>query len=953
MTQNYFHSQPVQETVRQLDAQLATGLTQADVARRLHEHGENALPESKKTPLWRLFVAQFQDFVVLLLIAAVVVSFALGDTLEAVAILSIVLLNAAIGLTQERRADAAMAELQKLAAPEAHVLRDGVRQSIPARELVPGDIVFLEAGNYVPTDMQLIESANLRVNESALTGESEAVLKQAEQVVALAAPIGDRINMAFGGTLVTHGRGRGIVTATGLRTEMGLIARMMAAIEEEATPLQRKLNQLGKTLSLIALGLCALVFLIELARNTDLGLITTAGLMMYLRTEATAINEFFVLAVSLAVAAVPEGLAAIVTINLAMGMREMVKQHALIRRLNAVETLGSTTVICSDKTGTLTQNAMAVTAVFAGDVSYRVTGERNEPSGEFIEQDNAQQVGLDGACAVPLTQLLRGALLCSDAILEKYDGHYRIVGDATEGALVLAAAKAGLWRDEAERTYPRIDELPFDSERKMMTTIHAIHTMHDDTPDAAQRLIITKGAPDEVLLRCNAFVNSAGETQALCDEQRQHVLTINAEMGTRALRVLAVATRMLHASEIENPKLVLSAVEGSKIENNLTFIGLLGMMDPPRPEVPSAIQTAREAGIRTVMITGDYPITAQAIAAQIGLAKVIGNWRLVIDPQLPITNNQLPALITGPQIEAMDDDELARRAKNANVFARVSPEHKVRIVSAFKRNGHVVAMTGDGVNDAPALKRADIGIAMGITGTDVSKETADMVLTDDNFASIVRAVEQGRVVYANIRKFVAYLLGCNVAEIFILLLATLAGLRNPLSAIQLLWLNLMTDGAPALALGLEQGEPDLMRRPPRPAHEPIINQRMTLNLLVQTAMLVCVVLGIYVVALARFPAQATTMAFVTLGLAELPLAYTSRSERFSVFQIGLFSNRKMQWAVLLSLVGMLAVVYVPFLNPIFGTLPLGLAQWAWVLPAAMVPAVVAEIIKWALRHRSA
>ncbi len=411
--------------------------------------------------------------------------------------------------------------------------------------------------------MQLIESANLRVNESALTGESEAVLKQAEQVVALAAPIGDRINMAFSGTLVADGRGRGIVTATGLRTEMGLIARMMAAIDEEATPLQRKLNQLGKTLSLIALGLCALVFLIELARNTDLGLIVTAGLMTYLRAEATAINEFFILAVSLAVAAVPEGLAAIVTINLAMGMREMVKQHALIRRLSAVETLGSTTVICSDKTGTLTQNAMAVVRAFAGGMSYRVTGDRDsgriEPSGEFIEQNSEQRVGFDGACDVPLTLLLRGAMLCSDAILGEYDGHYRIVGDATEGALVLAAAKAGLWRDEVERTYPRIDELPFDAERKMMTTIHA---MHDTTTDAAQHLIITKGAPDEVLLRCNAFVNGTGQTQPLCDEQREDVLAINAEMGARALRVLAVATRTMTTSEIQNLKRILSQSKG-------------------------------------------------------------------------------------------------------------------------------------------------------------------------------------------------------------------------------------------------------------------------------------------------------------------------------------------------------------------------------------------------------
>ena len=928
------HSQSVLETVRQLDAQLATGLTQAEVQRRLRDCGENVLPAAQKKPLWRFFLAQFQDFVVLLLIAAILISFLLGDTLEAVAILVIVLLNAGMGLIQEQRADAAMAALQKLSAPEAYVLRDGVHQQVPASELVPGDLVFLEAGNYVPADMQLIESANLWANEAALTGESDAVLKQAERVVMPAALVGDRVNMVFSGTLVTQGRGRGIVTATGLHTEMGLIARLMVSIEDAATPLQRRLNALGKQLSLVALGLCLLVFLVQLARNTDLGLITRGGIITYLQAESAAINAFFVLAVSLAVAAVPEGLAAIVTINLAIGMREMVKHHALIRRLSAVETLGSTTVICSDKTGTLTQNVMSVLQVYAGGQLFRVTGESDAPCGEFIDLASQQPVTVSDAGHPLLRRLLRGALLCSDAILEKQDGHangqpsdrYRIVGDATEGALVWAAAKAGLWRDAVERQFPRMGEIAFDAGRKMMTTLHTVADadVHADS-DVSTRVIFTKGAPDEVLRHCTAWLDREGRAQPMSPAQHEQLLAANAAMGQQALRVLAVATRSVHVLALD----MQAACSADNLERDLTFLGLLGMMDPPRLEVPAAIQTAREAGIRTVMITGDYPLTAKAVAAQIGL----------------LCDSNPAQILVGTEIEALDDDALAGRAKQASVFARVSPEHKVRIVSAMKRNGHIVAMTGDGINDAPALKRADIGIAMGITGTDVSKETADMVLTDDNFASIVRAVEQGRVVYANIRKFVMYLLSCNVAEVLILLLATLLGLQMPWTAIQLLWLNLITDGAPALALGLEKGEPDLMHLPPRPTHEPVINRRMRFHLLTRSALLIATVLGIYLLALAHFPAHASTIAFVTLGLAELPLAYISRTERTSILQVGLFSNPQMQWAVLLSCAGLLAAVYVPVLNSIFGTLPLLWAHWEWILPAVLVPALGAEIIK--------
>jgi len=933
-----FYSQPVESAAQHLEARLETGLTEQEARQRLAVYGPNELPAASRTPLWRLFLDQFRDFVVLLLIAASVVSALLGDTIEAVAIMAIVILNAIIGLVQERKADQALEALKKMAAPDAFVLRDGRRVKVPARELTPGDIVFLEAGNYVPADIRLAESYNLQINESALTGESEPVTKRADQVIEPGAPIGDRLNTAFSSTVVTYGRGKGIVTATGQRTEIGMIARMLGEIEEESTPLQKRLNQLGKTLSLIALTLCGLVFVIEVARNTDVGLIFSQGFDAYLAAYSKAITDFFILAVSLAVAAVPEGLAAVVTINLALGMREMVKRNALIRRLSAVETLGSATVICTDKTGTLTQNAMNVARIVAGGREYAVTGERYEPKGD-IREIGANGPSSEGAGLAPdVTMLLRGALLCNDALLEASGAHddqptWRMVGDPTEGALVVAAARAGLWRHDLEQLLPRIAEAPFDADRKMMTTIH-----RDRNTGAL--VAYTKGAPDIVLSRCSHWLVE-GQVKPLTEADRRAWLEKNAALASEALRVLAVATRTVSEAELKQAQDAGGGPALAKIaERDMTFVGLLGMIDPPRPEVIPAIRQAKEAGIRTIMITGDYPATARAIARQIGL--------LTDNEQRASRNSDV---VTGAELEAMSDDALRETVKTTSVFARVAPEHKVRIVTAVRSNGHVAAMTGDGVNDAPALKRADIGVAMGITGTDVSKETADMVLTDDNYASIVRAVEQGRIIYSNIRKFVFYLLGCNVAEIFIILGATLAGLRSPLTAIQLLWLNLMTDGAPALALGLEKGDPDVMKVPPRPAKEPIINRRMALGMATQTVALMGAVLGIYAIALQIFPAQAETMAFAALAFAELPLAYTSRSERYSVVRVGLFSNRAMQWAVLASIAGLLAVMYIPFFNPVFDTAPLTLQQWALLLPAIFAPALVAEITKAVARKK--
>ncbi len=938
-----FYSQPIESAEQHLEGHLETGLSEQEARRRLEIHGPNELPAASRTPLWRLFIDQFKDFVVLLLIVASVVSALLGDTLEAVAIMAIVILNAIIGLVQERKADQALEALKKMAAPDAFVLRDGKRVKVPAREVAPGDIVFLEAGNYVPADVRLAESFNLQINESALTGESEPVTKRADRVIEAGAPIGDRLNMAFSSTVVTYGRGKGIVTATGQRTEIGMIAKMLGEIEEESTPLQKRLNQLGKTLSLIALTLCALVFVIEVARNTDLGVIFTQGVAVYLATYSKAITDFFILAVSLAVAAVPEGLAAVVTINLALGMREMVKRNALIRRLSAVETLGSATVICTDKTGTLTQNAMKVARIVAGRREYTVTGERYDPKGE-IREIGASEPG--AGSAPDLMTLLRGALLCNDATLEASGAHdnqptWRMVGDPTEGALVVAAARAGLWRHDLEQLLPRIAEAPFDADRKMMTTVHR------DRNNGAL-VAYTKGAPDIVLSRCSHWLVD-GQVKPLTEADRGMWLEKNAALASEALRVLAVATRPVSEAELKQAEDAGGgpALAGI-VERDMTFVGLLGMIDPPRPEVIPAIRHAREAGIRTIMITGDYAMTAQAIARQIGL---LDGGDRAAHSDLPASAPHTPEVVTGTELEAMSDEALRERVKTTSVFARVAPEHKVRIVTAVRDNNQVAAMTGDGVNDAPALKRADIGVAMGITGTDVSKETADMVLTDDNYASIVSAVEQGRIIYSNIRKFVFYLLGCNVAEIFIILGATVAGLRSPLTAIQLLWLNLMTDGAPALALGLEKGDPDVMKVPPRPAKEPIINRRMVLGMATQTVALMVAVLGVYAIALQMFPAQAETMAFAALAFAELPLAYTSRSERYAVARIGLFSNRAMQWAVLASIAGLLAVIYIPFLNPIFDTAPLTWQHWALVLPAIFAPALVAEITKAVARKK--
>jgi Ca2+-transporting ATPase len=915
-----WHALSADEVLKKLGTPMETGLSAAEAAHRLEQYGPNQLAEKPRPTFLQLVWGQLNNFVIILLIVAAVVSAILGDYVEAGAIFAIVLLNAILGVVQESRAEEALAALKKLAAPEAQVLRDGRRVSVPAHDLVPGDIVLLEAGNFIPADVRLLEAVNLRVEEAALTGESVPVQKNATLQLEKEIPLGDRKNTAFMGTTVSYGRGKGVVVSTGMHTQLGLIANMLQSVEEEQTPLQQRLDHLGKILGWASLGICALVFIIGLVRSDF---------------SIQSVVDSFMIAVSLAIAAVPEGLPAIVTISLALGMREMVRRHALIRRLASVETLGSATVICSDKTGTLTQNEMTVTRLWVDDHLVHVTGSGYTPEGKFqVDGKDVELAQYPGA----LTALWIG-VLNNDAELETITGDdgknaYRMIGDPTEGSILVAAAKAGALANQLNEAYPRQNEIPFDSVRKRMVTVHQIHDPR--TADASPLsngekrdlyAVAVKGAPDVVLNLCSHYQTIDDQIKPLDETMRQHILAANDTMTYDALRVLGLAYRMAPSMP--------DKVQQEEWEKDLIFAGMVGMIDPPRVEVKPALEKARTAGIRTVMITGDYPNTARAIAEGIGLLR---------------PGHQV---LTGAQLNDLSDEDLTHEVERTDVFARVSPEHKMRIVDALRANSEVVAMTGDGVNDAPAIKRSDIGVAMGITGTDVAKETADMVLTDDNYASIVSAIEQGRIIYSNIRKFVYYLISCNLAEICIIFLSTLFTGVSPLTALQLLWLNLITDGAPALALGTEKGDPDIMNQPPRPTKESIINRHMQIGIAVQTVAITAVTLIAYAIGMSASTHMefAETMAFVTLSCSELLRAYTARSEYYPLFKIGIFTNKWMNYAVLSSLALILAVVYVPFLQVPFKTEALGWAQWAEILPLLIVPSLAAEITKAVLSRK--
>jgi P-type Ca2+ transporter type 2C len=859
-----------------LGTSLDTGLNGQEAARRLEQYGPNELATASRVAPWRLLLEQFRNVLILILLVAVGLSLVLGHATEAIVIAAIVLLAAVLGFVQEYRAERALEALGRMAAPTATALRDGEELDVSARELVPGDIVLLHAGDRAAADGRLVEAVNLQVDESGLTGESLPVEKQ---TAALAGdgdlPLGDRTNMVYAGTAVTYGRGRAVVVATGMQTEFGGIARMLETIERGKSPLQVSLDRVAMVLARAALVVVLLVVSLGLVRGQPL-------------------LDMVLFGVALAVAVVPEALPAVITISLTLAAQRMVRRNALVRRLPAIETLGSVDVICSDKTGTLTRDEMTVRKVLVGGELFELSGAGYEPAGDFRRDGSPVDPPAD------VLEALRAAVLASDARLTggDEDGRWLIRGDPTEGALVVAAAKAGLERSELERRLPRVDEIPFTSESKRMTTLHR-------TPDGT--VAYAKGAPEVVLRSCR-----------LEPDERDALLATARELAGEALRVLAVAKR--------------SNATTADAEQDMTFLGLIAMIDPPRPEAKQAVDRCRAAGITPVMITGDHPLTAQAIARELGI----------------LTEGRA---VTGAELEAMDDAELDREVERIQVYARVSPEHKLRVVEALQRRRHTVAMTGDGVNDAPALKKAEIGVAMGITGTDVAKEAAAMTLTDDNFASIVAAVEEGRGVFANIKKYLMYLLAANIGEIGLLLGASLLGKPLPLSAVQILYVNLATDGLPALALSVDPAEGDLMRRPPRSRKTGIFTRPVVTLIAVGGAWSALATLTLFVWALSsgRALAEAMTMTFATLVLIEFLKAYSFRSDRNSILERP-FANRWLNLAIVWELLLVALVINVPFLQDAFETEGLPLATWLLVAGVALTIVPVLELAKLALRH---
>lgn len=894
----HWHTLSIDEVLEHLQTDPGTGLTQAEAEARLAEYGPNRLVTAGRRSLWSILLAQFKETMVLILMAAGLVSWLIGDIKDTVVILAIVVLNAALGFFQEYRAEQAMEALQKMAVPHVTVLRDGEEIELEATELVPGDIIVLEAGSAVPADARLIETANMQVEEAALTGESVPVDKRADALHEEDTPLGDRTNMIFMGTALTYGRGKAAVATTGMQTQLGEIATMLEAVEEEATPLQRRMDQLGKRLALIAGVLVLLVFALGVWRGGE-------------------ITEMLLTAITLAVAAVPEGLPAVVTIALALGARRMVAQNALIRRLPAVETLGSVTTICSDKTGTLTENRMTVTVL---DVAGR-TVELSTPRTTTFPDTPPDSL------TPTLELLLVGADLCNDAKLRREHGEtnrYYTVGDPTEGALVMAAAQYGLREYELDEELPRIAEVPFSSERKRMTTVHRVPEDHVrlsvvDAPYVA----FAKGAVDSLLEICSQVWND-GVAEPLTDEWIERITGANDEMAAKGQRVLGIAFRPLEE--------VPEEATAETLERDHIFIGMTGMIDPPRPEAGDAVRTARTAGIRPMMITGDHQLTAQSIARELGI----------------YSNGE--DVLTGRDLAQIPLEELEGAVDRVSVFARVSPEHKLKIVTALQNKGHIAAMTGDGVNDAPALKKADIGVAMGITGTDVAKEAADMILLDDNFATIVAAVREGRTIYDNIRKFIKYLLTSNSGEIWTMLLGPLAGLPVPLLPLQILWINLVTDGLPALALGIEPAEPDVMDRQPHPPNESVFARGLWQHILWVGLFMGLITFGVQQITVGNGIEHWQTMVFNTLAIAQMAHVLAIRSEKLSLFQQGLFSNPYMVGAVLSTLVLQFVVIYVPFFQTIFETQALSLYEFALTILVASSVFVIVELEKFFKRR---
>ncbi len=857
------------------------GLSESEAKELLSKHGFNELAEKKRKSNLQKFAEQFQNFIIYVLIAAALVSFFVGEAVDAIAIISIVILNGILGFVQEYRAEESLDALKKMTSPVAKVVRNNEERIIAAKELVPGDLIIIEAGDKIPADARIIESVSLQVDESSLTGESVPVAKGTEKKYDETLTPSERKDFVFMGTHVTYGRAKAIVANTGMSTEMGKIAETIQTAEEKKTQLQIRLEEFGKKLSVLILGICGLIFILGVMRGKE-------------------VLGMFIAAVSLAVAAIPEGLPAIVTTTLALGVYRMSKENAIVRKLSSVETLGSTTVICSDKTGTLTENEMTVRKIYVNDRMIDVTGAGYDMEGEFVE--NEKKISPDA----DIRMALEAAVLCNNTSLHKKNDKWEVVGDPTEAALLVAGTKAGLSREDLERQHPRIFEFFFDSNRKRMSTIHA---------SGDEKVVFVKGAPDVVLKLCDScYVN--GKEFRLTEDRRKSISEKNDEMAGEALRVLAVAYKKLDAAQ--------EGFEQEKTEKNLVFIGLIGMIDPPRKEVRDAIELCRRAGVKAIMITGDHKATAVAVARELGLLTLGAK------------------VMTGDELNKLGDEAFDATIEDVVVYARVSPEHKTRIVKALKRKNHVVAMTGDGVNDAPALKNADIGIAMGITGTDVTKESSDMVLADDNFATIVNAVREGRGVYDNIKKFIYYLLSCNISEVLVIFTPILFGLPLPLTAIQILWMNIVTDGFPALALGVQPVEDDVMMRKPRSPKEQILTKDALKNTAFIGLLISIGTLYVFAIELDNV-AKAQTMAFTTIVMFQLFHALNAQSDK-SLFKIG-FTNKWLVAAFLLSTALQMAVIYIPLLQPVFNTVALDASDLAKVFAISFLIVVVVEVKK--------
>lgn len=944
------HREAADAVVAALGSDVARGLSRAEVQQRLERYGPNRLKSAPETPWWTRLLEQFQNFLVIILLVAVVISmieWLLQDPretalpYEAIVIMAIIVLNSMLGFIQESRAEKSVRALMALAAPETTVVRDGDRQRVATHEIVPGDIVLVEAGDKIPADSRIIEVANLQADEAPLTGESVPVSKDVKPISGDVG-IGDRRNMLYSGTVATYGRGRAIVVATGMGTEVGRIAGLLEAAEKEPTPLQQELDRTGKRLSIIMLGICAIVF--------------AAGLFSTSTFTLNIVLSLFLFAVALAVAAIPEALPAIVTVGLSLGVRRMAAAHAIVRKLPAVETLGAATVICSDKTGTLTRNEMTVRAIMTAEALVEVGGSGYIPEGDFTVE--GKKLAETSPQRESIVQTLRAAALANDAELVNREGRWRVQGDPTEGALVVAARKFGISAAELER-FPRIAEIPFTSERKRHTTVHV------DRENPSELRIFVKGAP-EVLLANSRYLWQGGKIVPLGEDGRADFSRRNDALAAQALRTLAIATRTMPAASLGIDPQAATANRTStielpdSIEDDLVLLGLVGMIDPPRAEAKVAVAIAKRAHIRSVMITGDHPATAEAIARELE----------IFEPGA--------RTVTGVEMRTMDDAQLDAIVEQVRVFARVDPEHKLRIVSALQRKGHIVAMTGDGINDAPALKTANIGVAMGITGTDVSKEAADMVLTDDNFASIVKAIEEGRGVYANIRKYLIYLLSSNAGELLTMFAGVMfagvlgltsaePGLFLPLLAAQLLWINLITDGPPALALGVDPKDPDVMEWEPRQRGTGVLTVADWWYLAgVGSVMMV----GTLAVLDAYYPgglftlfakgtgpntadeAYARTMAFTTLMMFQLFNVYNCRSNWRSAFS-GFFDNKWLLVAVIFSLSTHVMVIYVPFLQTAFHTVALSATDWLVLTGVSATLLVIVELFKVAQRMKRA